>query len=284
MRIAVTGAHGKLGRSVVRALVEAGHQVTALDRVSPPEGAAASGIVLDLTDAGQVLDAMAGIDEHHDGIDAIVHLAAIPAPGRLSDVATFENNMLTTYNVLNAARKPASSASSRRRARPCSGCRSTPRRRTSRLTRSIRHGPRPLTRWSSTSRSSWRSSWCAGTRAEHHRHAVLERHGPGRLRRVPVVDADPLLRRWNLWGYIDARDGAQAMVRALEVTRPGFEAYIIADADTVMSRPSAELVAAVFPDVPRDARARRARHDAVDRQGAAAARVRAPAQLAGRLS
>ena len=51
------------------------------------------------------MDALAGIDEHHAGLDAIVHLGAIPAPGRLSDVATFHNNMLSTFNVLNAARK-----------------------------------------------------------------------------------------------------------------------------------------------------------------------------------
>ena len=27
----------------------------------------------------------------------------------------------------------------------------------------------------------------------------------------PSFDADPMLRKWNLWGYIDARDGAQAV-------------------------------------------------------------------------
>ena len=51
-------------------------------------------------------------------------------------------------------------------------------------------------------------------------------------------------------GPIDGRDGAQAVVRALEANRPGFETYIIAASDTVMSRPNAELVAEVFPDVP----------------------------------
>ena len=54
----------------------------------------------------------------------------------------------------------------------------------------------------------------------------------------------------NLWGYIDARDGSQAIERALEVAPAGFEQYIIAAADTVMSRPNAELLAEVFPDVP----------------------------------
>jgi UDP-glucose 4-epimerase len=53
-----------------------------------------------------------------------------------------------------------------------------------------------------------------------------------------------------LWGYIDARDGAQAIRRALEWDTTGFDRFIIAAADTVMSRPNAELVAEVFPGVP----------------------------------
>ena len=65
----------------------------------------------------------------------------------------------------------------------------------------------------------------------------------------PSYDDDAMKRKWNLWGYIDARDGAQAVQRALEVAPPGFETYIIAAADTVMSRPNAELVAEVFPGV-----------------------------------
>jgi len=65
----------------------------------------------------------------------------------------------------------------------------------------------------------------------------------------PSFDADATLRKWNLWGYIDGRDGAQAVLRALENGRQGFEAFIIAAADTVMSRSSAELAAEVFPGV-----------------------------------
>jgi len=66
----------------------------------------------------------------------------------------------------------------------------------------------------------------------------------------PSFDDDALRRKWNLWGYIDARDGAQAVQRALEVAAPGFDRFIIAAADTVMSRPNAELIAEVFPGVP----------------------------------
>jgi len=71
--------------------------------------------------------------------------------------------------------------------------------------------------------------------------------------RFPSFDADATLRKWNLWGYIDGRDGAQAVRLALEhcARRPGgVEVFVIANADTVMSRTSAELAAEVFPDVP----------------------------------
>jgi len=54
-------------------------------------------------------------------------------------------------------------------------------------------------------------------------------------------------RKWNLWSYIDVRDGAQAVVRALAYDRPGFDNFVITNADTVMSRPSSELMAEFFP-------------------------------------
>jgi UDP-glucose 4-epimerase len=65
----------------------------------------------------------------------------------------------------------------------------------------------------------------------------------------PSFDSDPLLRKWNLWGYIDGRDGAQAVLRALEKAPNGFDRFIIAASDTVMSRSSASLAAEVFPNV-----------------------------------
>jgi len=65
----------------------------------------------------------------------------------------------------------------------------------------------------------------------------------------PAFDADPALRRWNLWAYIDGRDGAQAVRRALEHDAVGTDVFVIANADTVMSRRSADLAADVFPGV-----------------------------------
>jgi nucleoside-diphosphate-sugar epimerase len=71
---------------------------------------------------------------------------------------------------------------------------------------------------------------------------------PSEYADFPSFENQPASRTWNLWSYIDARDGAQAVVRALEYDKPGFDNFVIANADTVMSRPSKELIAEFFPE------------------------------------
>jgi nucleoside-diphosphate-sugar epimerase len=247
MRVAVTGGSGKLGRHVVRRLVDDGHQVLNLDRAGERNPGL---VVVDLRNYGQVLDVLLGVDDRHDGFDAVVHLGAVPAPGIIPDAATFENNMLATYNVFQAARRagikkvvyassetvlglpfdvdpPYIPVDEEYPARPES---------TYSLVKHLEEQMAvELTRWDpELSISGLRFSNVMDT-------ADYEK--------FPSFDADATLRKWNLWGYIDGRDGAQAVVRALENGRPGFEAYIIANADTVMSRPSASLAAEVFPAV-----------------------------------
>ncbi|MDI2036931.1 NAD-dependent epimerase/dehydratase family protein [Paenarthrobacter nitroguajacolicus] len=247
MRIAVTGGSGKLGKSVVRRLTQDGHLVLNLDRA----GTRGRGYVnVDLRNYGQVLDVILGLDDQHSGLDAIVHLAAIPAPGLAPDAATFENNMVSTYNVFQAARRagikkvvyassetvlglpfdiapPYIPVDEEYAARPES---------TYSLVKHLEEQMAiQLTRWDpELSIMALRFS------------NVMD---PEDYDAFPSFDSDATLRKWNLWGYIDARDGAQAVVRALEHGEPGFEAFIIAAADTVMSRSSAELAAEVFPGV-----------------------------------
>jgi nucleoside-diphosphate-sugar epimerase len=66
----------------------------------------------------------------------------------------------------------------------------------------------------------------------------------------PSFWSDPHARKWNLWGYVDSRDVAQACRLGLTAGTRGAEIYIIAAADTVMDRPSAALMREVFPTVP----------------------------------
>ncbi|ANJ28028.1 NAD-dependent epimerase/dehydratase family protein [Agromyces aureus] len=246
MRIIVTGGSGKLGRTVVATLRDEGHEVVNLDQ----HGERGTLVRVDLTDYGQVIDAIAGVDDQHTGTDAIVHLAAVPAPGLLSDVATFHNNMLASFNVFQAAKRlgitrivtassetvlglpfdvppPYIPVDEEYPARPES---------TYSLVKHLEETMAiELVRWNpELSITALRFS------------NVMD---PDDYTAFPAFDADATLRKWNLWGYIDARDGAQAVSRALATARPGFDRFIIAAADTVMTRPNAELVAEVFPGV-----------------------------------
>jgi nucleoside-diphosphate-sugar epimerase len=250
MRVAVTGGSGKLGRVVVADLLAHGYDVVDLD-IQPPRDPAVSYTRIDLTDYGQVSEALTRIDSRYDGIDAVVHLAAIPAPGMIANAATFANNAVSTYNVFSAARQagiknvvwassetvlglpfdtppPYAPVDEDYTVRPES---------TYSLVKDLEEEmARQFCRWDPTLKM-------FGMRFSN----VME---PGDYAAFPAFDADPLLRKWNLWGYIDARDGAQAVRRALEHEATGTEVFVIANADTVMSRSSASLMAEVFPDVP----------------------------------
>ena len=72
---------------------------------------------------------------------------------------------------------------------------------------------------------------------------------PHEYANFPTFWDDPTVRKWNLWGYVDARDVAQAARLALELDVPGSEQYIVAAADTVMNRSSQGLMEEVFPTV-----------------------------------
>jgi len=93
--IAVTGGSGKLGRQVVSELIEHGCKVTVVDS-RPPEGLSCVFVNAQLTDAGEAYGAL-------KGTDAVIHLAAIPGLTTYTHSRIFTNNVLSTYNVLEAA-------------------------------------------------------------------------------------------------------------------------------------------------------------------------------------
>ncbi|MCM6762557.1 NAD(P)-dependent oxidoreductase [Rathayibacter sp. ZW T2_19] len=95
MRIAVTGASGRLGRSVVEVLRDAGHDVRPLDR-ERPEGPGA--VAVDLTDAAAARSVLAGIAP-----DAVVHLAAIAVPFSAPEHRIFTTNTVMAFSVVEAA-------------------------------------------------------------------------------------------------------------------------------------------------------------------------------------
>ncbi len=254
-RVVVTGGSGKLGRACVADLVAHDWDVVVFDRIRPSGladdlTAAITYLPIDLSDYGQVLDAMLGVEERYDRVDALVHLAAIPAPGLVADHDTFANNMNSSFNVVSAARRagitnivwassetvlglpfdtppPYIPVDEEYDPRPES---------TYSLTKTLEETmARHLCRWDPELKM-------VGLRFSN----VME---PPDYEQFPSFNADPRARKWNLWGYIDARDGAQAVRKALEYDAAGADVFIIANTDTVMSRSNASLVAEVFPGV-----------------------------------
>jgi UDP-glucose 4-epimerase len=100
MHVVVTGAHGKVGRAATRALLDAGHEVTAVDVGRPvferPEPGEPRYQQADLTDAGHAYAVTRGAD-------AVVHAAAIPDPTSNPPHVVFQNNLMATFNMLEAA-------------------------------------------------------------------------------------------------------------------------------------------------------------------------------------
>lgn len=247
-RIALTGSSGKLGTVVARELRAGGIEVIGLDVA----GERGPGFVqVDLTDYGQVVDALGAVNDQHDGVDAVVHLGAIPAPGLRSDVETFHNNMTASFNVFHAAirvgvRRIVAASSETVLGLPFD----VP---PPYVPVDEEYEPRPESVYSLVKTLEERMArelvrWHPDLSVTALRFSNVM--VPEDYAEFPSFDADARRRKWNLWGYIDARDGAQAIERALRVAEPGFEAFIIAAADTVMSRPNAALLAEVFPDVP----------------------------------
>lgn len=254
MKVLVTGGSGKLGRAVLKDLVANGYHVLNLDQAAPREAICPT-VRVDLSDFGQVAAAiMGGVDERKGPFDAVVHLAAIPAPGLMPNATTFANNVPATYNVFEACRlariKNIVFASSETvLGLPFD----TP---PPYVPVDEEYFPRPETAYSlgKLLDETMAAQFCrwdpelkiVGLRFSN----VMDVED---YKNFPAYDTDARLRRWNLWGYIDARDGAQAVRRGIEAEFKGFEPFIIANADTVMSRSNVSLMAEVFPGVPHKA-------------------------------
>ena len=245
-RIAVTGGSGKLGRAVIADLTAHGNEVVNLDVAAPRPA-----LRIDLTDYGQTVEALTAIDDRYDRIDAVVHLAAVPAPGLIPNAATFQNNITASYNVFSAARLAGITNVVWASSETLLGLPFTT--------------PPPYIPVDEDYPARPESTYSLVKHLEETMAAQFCRWNP-QLKMIglrfsnvmdpedyaefPSFDADPRSRSWNLWGYIDARDGAQAVRKALAYEPPGVEVFVIANADTVMSRSSASLAAEVFPGVP----------------------------------
>jgi nucleoside-diphosphate-sugar epimerase len=247
-KIAVTGGSGKAGRAVVSDLKAHGHDVLNIDLGPSPEsyhypdGAPIPFLRADLADYGQAIEALAG-GEALPGIEAVVHLAAIPAPQMAPPGHIFQVNTMSTYNVFSAAwrlglQRVVWASSETTLGLPFD----TP------------PDYAPVDEKHMRPESSYALSKDVG---EELARQFSRRSGIPIIglrfsnvmvredyERFPSWQDDPHARKWNLWGYVD-----ESVRRALAADIPGYDSFVIAAGDTVMRRPSRELMAEVFPDV-----------------------------------
>lgn len=243
-RIVVTGGSGKAGRAVVADLDAHGYDVLNVDigaSLHPDEPTR----VADLTDLSQTIESLRGAD-------VLVHLAAIPAPNVVPPGETFRINMMSTYNVFSAAEilglERVVWASSetligipfeREQPRYAPIDEDHPRLPEFHYALSKLAGEEiaeQFNRWSGIPFVALRIS------------NIMEERDY--VERFPGFWDDAKVRAWNLWGYVDARDVAQAVRLSLAADVTGAEPFLVAAADTCMTRDSADLMAEVYPDVP----------------------------------
>jgi nucleoside-diphosphate-sugar epimerase len=248
--IAITGAMGKTGWVVTRHFLEHGYEVRPIDTAGVPgsrgELARELGVGLlraDLTDYGQAIDALAGST-------AIVHLAAIPAPSMFPDSTTFTDNTAINYNVFAAAQRLGIETVVWASSETTFGLPFDTPPRYAPIDED--HYPLPTSTYALSkvvgeTMATHFAEWTGGRFLALRLSNV---HVESDYAAVPDYQQDFALRRWNLWGYVDARDVAQAFRLGEESRLTGAHSFVIAAADTLMAASNAELLADQFPDLP----------------------------------
>jgi len=237
-KVVITGGNGKTGRWVVQEFLELGYEVVSLDVQISPETLGIS-VKVDLTDLGQVFNALTGAD-------AVVHLAAIPRPKGFTSQVVFQNNVLSTYNILEAAaglgiQKVVIASSESVYGLAHSGPNYVPM-----------DEDHPLSPIDSYALSKVLNE---KTAEMFHRKTGIQivslRIGnvmdPEDYDRFPAFEAEK--RKNILWSYIDARDVASACRLAIEKDGLGAAILNIAADDTSMPIKSVDLMTSCYPDV-----------------------------------
>ena len=260
MRIFFTGGSGKAGRHVIPYLIERGHRVVNGDRV-PLDLRGVDDLRVELTESGQVFNAMsalAGLDELDlDSVpryDAVVHFAALPRILIEPDNETYRVNVISTYNVLEAAAKLGIPKVIFASSETTYGiCFAQGEMRPDYLPVDEEHPTVPQDSYamSKVANEVTARSFQARTGADVYGlriNNVIEPHEYARD--FPAYLDDPALRRRNIFAYIDARDLGHMVERCLQTDGLGYQVFNVANPDLSVGIANAEVRKRFYPDVP----------------------------------
>jgi len=249
MRVLVTGAQGKVGRATVAALQGAGQDVRATDLAPPiferPEEGEADYFQADLTDAG---DAFAVVR----GAEAVVHAAAIPEPTRNPPHVVFQNNLMATFNTLEAAIRFGVSRFVNISSETVPGF-FFPERPflPDYVPVDEEHPIQPQDPYATAKYFGELLMDGALRRSDIRcisiRPSWVQHEGNYERKLGPMV-RDPSELSPGIWSYIDVYDLADAIVLATASDLPGHEVFYIASPDNVGGRPFEEAVSEHYGD------------------------------------
>ena len=244
MKVAVTGAHGRVGQLVLAELVKSGHEAVALTR----NRWAGCPVEQRLADVLDVEALVAGMQ----GCDAVIHLAAMASPSAGAETAVFQSNAVGTFNVLLAAGQ----LGIRRASIASSGCALGDTYNHKALIPDYlpvdeRHPPRPdncyglgklalegvaegFAQRFDMSIATLRITWVIGP---------TEYAKPWFLKSVANPDSGPR----NLWGYIDGQEAARAFRLGIETNLGGHEVFCISSSVNRCSVPAKLLIEKYYP-------------------------------------
>ena len=247
MRVLVTGGSGYVGRAVVARLCER-HEVIVFDRVRPEaEVAFVPGDILDLP---RLTSAFAGVD-------AVVHLAAIPAPGRDPDDRLMEVNVMGTERVVAAAaacgvRRVVTASSDATLGFVFGEGKIVPEY----LPCDEQHPLRPADAYGLSKLVG--EEICRRYTRRTGLETVCLRYcwvwSDDHYRSLADLQRDPRAFVGQLWGYVDVRDVAQAVEKSLVAPGIAHETLFISARRTFIPRPSVELIHQYLPTSVRLAR------------------------------
>ncbi|TIP11135.1 NAD(P)-dependent oxidoreductase [Mesorhizobium sp.] len=259
-RIIFTGGSGKIGRHVIPHLLKRGHQVLNLD-LTPLDVPGVDTIITNLADAGETYNALTlhfGFSEYfgekgRGPVDAVVHFAAIPRIFLRPDNAMFAANVLSTYNVIEAATKlgirKIITASSETVYGVC-----------------FAEGERDFTSFpveedydtdptdsyglSKVLGEKIARSFASRTGSDIYALRIGGVVEPQDYARFPEFLADASKRRRDAWTYMDARDLGQIVHLCIEKNGLGFQIFNAVNDNIVADAPTEEFLKKHAPGTP----------------------------------
>src|SRR5208337_4733383 len=259
-RIVFTGGSGKAGRHALAHLVAHGYSVLNVD-LKPLEAHFAPTLIANLTDGGQAFNALtthatfAGFDtgEPPHPPDAVVHFAAVPRVLIEPDNATFASNVMSTYNVIEAATKLGVRkiviASSETTYGVCfaegdKDFHSFP------LEEDYDVDPMDSYGLSKVANEKTARAFAMRYGADIYALRIGNVIEPHEYDRFPDFIADPPSRKRNAWSYIDARDLGEIVHLCLQKDGLGFQVFNAVNDTITANLPTREFLARYCPGVP----------------------------------